>query len=281
MESDTGRLAGTPSEAGDHRFRIRLTDADNNTDERDLLLHILSEPLSLQSSVLPRVTHRRTFRETLNFRGGHPPYHWTLLAENLPGGLGVDPKGVLNGTPFKTGSYDFTIQVTDSGSLPQLASASFHLEVDPLLEGIWEEQHACNRMAGIHFFDENHGLAISWSGILLETFDGGRLWRRREMGEVLQHFDWVGDEGWLVTPSRLFHTTDQGAHWEELSRPTISTWGIDFRDSLHGCAFWGGIQYTEDGGHTWQTATNPSGQSYHHMAFLDSQTGYAGGPDRS
>ena len=172
------------SQAGDHEFRIRLTDSDNNTDERDLAVHIASEPLSLKTSALPRVLHRKTFRESLDFQGGYPPYHWSFAGDHLPGGLGVDPKGVLNGTPFKIGSFDFTTQVTDSGSLPQATSASFHLDVDPLEEGTWESQHACNRMEGIHFFDENHGLAISWSGILLETFDGGRLWRRRYMGNL-------------------------------------------------------------------------------------------------
>ncbi|MCA9443767.1 MAG: putative Ig domain-containing protein [Candidatus Omnitrophica bacterium] len=281
LEGDTGLLAGTPAQAGEHEFRVRLTDSSNNMDERDLVVHIASEPLSLQTSDLPRVLHRRTFREALDFRGGYPPYHWSFAGDHLPGGLGVDPKGVLNGTPFEVGSFDFTIRVTDSGSLPQAASASFHLDVDPLLEGTWESQHAYNRTPDIHFFDENHGLACSWSGQLLETFDGGRLWERRDFGEPLGFFDWIGDEGWLITSTRLLHTTDRGANWEELTHPGITAAGILFQDSQHGLIYYTGIRYTEDGGQTWNVASKPGGHYYWTMDFLDSQTGFAGGGDRS
>ena len=56
----------------------------------------------------------------LTVTGGIMPYTWKLVSGDLPPGLRVQQhKGTIVGTPTTTGTYHFTIAVTDS-SIPQL-----------------------------------------------------------------------------------------------------------------------------------------------------------------
>ncbi len=58
---------------------------------------------------------------------------WTVSSGSLPAGVTLNPAtGALNGTPTSAGTFNFTLQVVDSASTPNTASASFALAVaDP------------------------------------------------------------------------------------------------------------------------------------------------------
>ncbi len=275
LDSQMGALTGTPPASGEVSIQVQVTDSSGKTDERSLSFQVISGRLSLQASELPPAVHRKTFRSPLEVSGGHTPYQWKLSG-SFPSGLSVDAQYCLVGTPFETGSFDFTIEVIDSGSLPQRSSASFHLDVASLSEGGWEIQHANNRITGVHFFDENHGVAIGWSGLQYETWDGGQTWSHKALGAAAWDFDWIGDEGWMLSSLGLGHTTDQGQHWVFDTSLPINGDEIHFRDSLHGWVCGGGIAYTEDGGTTWQVAEAPSGY-YFGLDFADPLNGFAGG----
>jgi photosystem II stability/assembly factor-like uncharacterized protein len=280
VNPQTGLISGTPVQAGDTDFLVKLSDSNQNKDERTIRINVIDTPLALASSVIPAVTHRTTFRFPLDLEGGHKPYHFRLLGNNPPPGVSVDQQGVLSGTPFETGNFNFTIEAVDSGSLPQKVTADFSLQVNSLLQEHWDIQHAHNRITGVHFFNQNRGLAIGWSGLLLETDNGGRSWKRRPLGgDELIGMDWVGDQGWIfVNGGRILHSTNQGVSWEETAPVGISSaWGIKFFDAQHGYAFGSGIYYTEDGGQSWHQAVTPAGHYYFGLAFRDQLNGFAGG----
>lgn len=45
---------------------------------------------------------------------GTSPLHWTVIDGSLPGGLSLNnTTGEISGSPSETGTYDFTVQVTD------------------------------------------------------------------------------------------------------------------------------------------------------------------------
>jgi len=56
------------------------------------------------------------YNQPLAATGGTPPYTWTLDSGSLPGGLGLSSGGVISGTPTATGTFDFTVRVTDAAS---------------------------------------------------------------------------------------------------------------------------------------------------------------------
>ncbi len=62
--------------------------------------------------------------------GGTPPYTFSLSGGALPTGLSLDSAtGAVSGTPSSTGSSNFTVQVRDSSSPVETASASLSLSV--------------------------------------------------------------------------------------------------------------------------------------------------------
>jgi hypothetical protein len=68
---------------------------------------------------------------TLSASGGVPPYTWSVVAGALPGGLTLDPNGIVSGTPTSAGASNFTVQVTDSAMAT--ASAPESMKIAPAL----------------------------------------------------------------------------------------------------------------------------------------------------
>ena len=66
------------------------------------------------------------YAQNLTAAGGTSPYTWTIAAGSLPPGLTL-AAGVIAGTPTASGSFSFTLQVTDS--LGAAASRAFSLIV--------------------------------------------------------------------------------------------------------------------------------------------------------
>lgn len=67
----------------------------------------------------------------LGATGGTPPYFWSVPTNSpaLPPGLNLSAAGNISGEPTTTGTYDFIIQVTDSGS--RTNEREFSIQVDP------------------------------------------------------------------------------------------------------------------------------------------------------
>jgi hypothetical protein len=70
----------------------------------------------IQPTTLPNGTTGAGYSQTLTASEGTPAYkQWSVSSGTLPPGLSLDPAtGVISGTPTQTGSYTFTVQVTDS-----------------------------------------------------------------------------------------------------------------------------------------------------------------------
>lgn len=70
--------------------------------------------LFLSPADLPAGTIKVPYNQTLTASGGTAPYSFTLTAGTLPNGLTLSSTGVLSGTPTQSGSFNFTIKVTDA-----------------------------------------------------------------------------------------------------------------------------------------------------------------------
>jgi photosystem II stability/assembly factor-like uncharacterized protein len=129
-------------------------------------------------------------------------------------------------------------------------------------------QSYSGRISDIQFIDENQGIAVGGSGLILKTLDGGKTWSDRSVDT--QHFfldiffldkqyGWTvgGQEFEWVANAGLARTADGGNTWEFIQGP----WGtkldaVQFLDKSIGYAC--GSQYdnssvykTSDGGNTW------------------------------
>lgn len=106
-----------------------------NSRHRDPALATLKANLWAQTSVrlglavmpvrsFPNGRVGSSYRYQFTTWGGKAPFNWSVGSGNLPPGLSLDPQtGVMQGTPLASGTYAFTVRVTDSGYATQAKKA--------------------------------------------------------------------------------------------------------------------------------------------------------------
>jgi uncharacterized protein (TIGR03437 family) len=123
-------LSGTPSLAGTYVFSVQITDA-NGFIATSLETLVVTAPgaLSVSGGPLPGGTVSFTYSQTLSSTGGTPPVTWAVITGALPNGLSLSSGGAIAGTPYKTGTFTFTAQVTDNAGIS--AAGIFMIVVAP------------------------------------------------------------------------------------------------------------------------------------------------------
>ncbi len=81
-------------------------------------------PLSISTSSLPDGNLSQSYSATLQASGGTGTRTWSLASGSgpLPDDLTLSSSGVISGTPTVDASFNFTVQVADSGSPQQVAT---------------------------------------------------------------------------------------------------------------------------------------------------------------
>ena len=108
-------MTGTPTAAGTYSFTIQATDAGANTGSRAYNVTISAAPLTINPASLPAGHAGTAYNQTVIASGGTGPYSYAVLSGSLPTGLSLNPgTGAITGTPSAGGTFNFTIQATDS-----------------------------------------------------------------------------------------------------------------------------------------------------------------------
>jgi len=128
--STAGAISGTPKTAGGFNFTAQVTDAAAQIKTAALNITINPAPaLNLLTASLPSGTTGVTYSATLSASGGVTPYSWSISGA-LAGGLNLNAStGVISGTPTASGTFNFTVQVTDSAA--QTKSAALSIAINP------------------------------------------------------------------------------------------------------------------------------------------------------
>ena len=110
----TGILRGTPTARGAYTLAIQATDSANATASATFNLTVQAATLAITTiSPLFSGAAGSTYSQTFAGTGGVPPYSWSSTPD-VPG-LALDRvNGVLSGTPQQAGTYNLTVQLTDS-----------------------------------------------------------------------------------------------------------------------------------------------------------------------
>ena len=134
--SSSGSLSGIPTSSGAFPFTVQVTDNSLPTGQSttaSLSLTVDSAaPLNFGDTTLATATEGNYYAQTIPITGGVNPYTFTLSSGSLPGGVTLDSYGDLYGTPTTYGTFNFTVQVSDSSTpVAQAVSAPFSLYVVP------------------------------------------------------------------------------------------------------------------------------------------------------
>jgi hypothetical protein len=115
LGASTGLLSGTPTTAGSFTFTVKVTDHSGLSDTDSVTLTIIAGP-SLNFPNPPSGWTNTVYSDTLTVSGGTSPYVWTISTGSLPAGISLSASGNLTGTPTATGTFSFTVKVTDANS---------------------------------------------------------------------------------------------------------------------------------------------------------------------
>ena len=132
LNASSGVISGTPTTAGTSNFTVQVSDSESPpaTATAPLSITILPQ-LMITTSSLPAATVNIPYSATLLATGGQLPYTWSVIQGSLPAGLILNPSsGVISGTPTTPGTFNFTVQVTDSESPPSNANAPLGITVN-------------------------------------------------------------------------------------------------------------------------------------------------------
>ncbi len=129
--STSGVISGTPTANGPFAFEVLANDTESppQTAAAQLSITIAPPGLTVTTASLPAGVTEVSYTANLTAAGGVEPYSWSLASGDLPAGLSLSTDGAISGMPTTSGTSDFTVQVTDSGSPPQTAMADLSITV--------------------------------------------------------------------------------------------------------------------------------------------------------
>jgi len=131
LDAATGVVSGVPTASGPTAFAVRATDVTLPTARVALAsLSIAVAPSTNPGSAKIGVAYSLAVPPF----AGVAPYHWSISAGHLPGGLSLNrATGVISGTPTTEGAFAFTVQVTDSRApTPRKVATRLTISVAPV-----------------------------------------------------------------------------------------------------------------------------------------------------
>ncbi|MBI3681179.1 MAG: putative Ig domain-containing protein [Acidobacteria bacterium] len=129
LDSLSGVLRGTPTQAGSFDITIRVTDSLGLTGARTYILVVLGG-LRITTQSLADGVERTSYSQPLDATGATAPVAWRIISGALPDGLSLNSAtGLISGIPTRAGISNFTLEATDS--LGQRASKVFSIVIAP------------------------------------------------------------------------------------------------------------------------------------------------------
>ncbi len=120
--TSSATLSGNPTTPATGSFEIQIVNGGGQVFTLTYGLRILPSTagLTLSPTTLPAGISKVAYDQTLTVSGGTAPFTWTIVSGTLPPGLtlstSTSASNAITGTPTASGTFPFTIMITDSSS---------------------------------------------------------------------------------------------------------------------------------------------------------------------
>lgn len=128
LDANTGVLSGTGTATGTYTFDITVTDEFGCSATNTYTIEVVCPVITIDQSTLPTIFTNTAYNETLTTTGGTSPFTYAVTSGSLPGGITLDPGGLLSGTTTAYGNYTITVTVTDANGCTGMQT--FNITVD-------------------------------------------------------------------------------------------------------------------------------------------------------
>jgi hypothetical protein len=133
LGASTGVLSGTPQTAGNFNITVQAKDSAGIAASKAFTVVVMPPVLTITlGSPLPSGVVGVAYSQQAPAvaTGGTPPYSWSIAGGTLAPGLSFDLSTLtISGTPTTTGTFAFTLQLTDASR--QTASRSLSIAILP------------------------------------------------------------------------------------------------------------------------------------------------------
>ena len=158
-----GRIAGTPTIAGEYAFTVQASSGDL-TARKDFALTVRPVLSITTSADLPNVKVGSSYSCTLQTDAAQSQsVYWYMTGGTLPSGLTLNSStGTISGIPTQEGTFTFTIQAV-AGSL--IAGKEFRLVVEPLLAILTESPLTAGKVSRYYTitFTADSANPVTWT----------------------------------------------------------------------------------------------------------------------
>jgi Putative Ig domain len=133
--SSSGVISGTPTGNGTSTFTVKVTDSttptvQTATQSLSITIAVAVTPVTITTTSIPSGQVGTAYSTALAASGGTTPYSWSISSGSLPAGLTLSTASTISGTPTASGSFTFTVKVTDSTTpTAQTATQSLTLTI--------------------------------------------------------------------------------------------------------------------------------------------------------
>ena len=133
LHPNTGAITGkpvTPSQTADFTVEVTDSEATPVSATASESITVTTAPAGGDHRVFAGRDGRRAVFGSTGSDRGIPPCTWALSGGSLPDGLTLHPNGTISGTAKTGGTADFTVEVADSASPFETATASLSITVN-------------------------------------------------------------------------------------------------------------------------------------------------------
>ena len=132
LVTTSGTISGTPNVTGTSNLSITVTDSTGLASAAQAFSLAVGPPapLAVSTTTLPGGTMGLAYSAQLAATGGLLPYTWSVSSGALPSWASLaSSSGIISGTAAATGTWSFTVRVTDSESPPVSATQALAITV--------------------------------------------------------------------------------------------------------------------------------------------------------